>query len=101
MSIRLTQAGTEDFIAPEYIQMNQVDAYDWTRKPYEICFPLNKSWGYVVGELYVGIEKVMEWKQKADDSYANLLVNIGLKGDGAIEEEDIQTFQKFGKKLRK
>lgn len=93
--------GTEDFIAPEYIQMNQVDANDWTRKPSEICFPLNKSWGYVAGEPHVGVEKLLEWKQKADDSYANLLVNIGLKGDGSIVEEDIQTLQKFEKKLKK
>lgn len=92
--------GTEDFLAPEYIQLQNVDANEWTRKPAEICVPLNKSWGYVEGEPHMNIEQLLVWKQRADESFANLLINVGPRGDGSIDERDEKTLKQFSKYLK-
>lgn len=92
--------GTEDFLAPEYIQLQNVDANEWTMKPAEICVPLNKSWGYVEGENHLTLEQLLVWKQRADETFANLLINIGPLGDGSIDERDVKTLKKFSKYIK-
>ena len=93
--------GTEDFLAPEYIQLQHIDQGDKNRKPTEICFPLNKSWGYVVGEPHAGIDELMKWKEQAYQYNSNLLINVGPLGDGTILKEDIATLIEFGKRIKK
>ena len=82
--------GTEDFLAPEHGQLKKVK-FD---KPTEICFPLNRSWGYVEGEKHAGIDELIVWYENAGEYNANLLVNIGPKGDGSVVEKDLGTLRK-------
>jgi alpha-L-fucosidase len=101
ISYKFGVTGTEDFLAPEYIQLGRIDIEDKNRKPTEICFPLNKSWGYIVDEPQAGIDELMEWKEKADQINANLLINVGPVGDGSILKENVETLIEFGKRTKK
>lgn len=101
--------GEEDFMAPERSGNAKVGlqfevakmAYEKNRnKPREICNTLQPhAWGY--DKRNDGIHKstgeVLKMLEEAENLNANLLLNIGPKGDGSIPEEDRNTLRNVGK----
>lgn len=89
--------GTEDFKAPEH---KAVEAEKNT--PIEICTTLQKgSWGF---KQWAGWRNFDEAKHKlgiARKSNANLLLNVGPKGDGTFPAEAAQTLRKLGTAIRR
>ena len=100
--------GTEDFMAPErsgkarvgseYEIANQV--YELNKdKPKEICTTLQPhAWGYNQADdgKHHGPDEVMNMLEDAKAMNANLLLNIGPLGNGALPEEDIETLIEVG-----
>lgn len=103
--------GTEDFMAPERkgraVVGQQFEiarkVYELNKdKPREICNTLQPhAWGY--NERDDGHHKtagdVIQMLEDASEMNANLLLNIGPKGDGSIPDEDIATLTEAGKKI--
>ncbi len=104
--------GDEDFMAPERGGGAKVGqkfdvaeiAYQKNKdKPREICNTLQPhAWGY--NKKHDGNHKsandIIEMLNDAKKSNANLLLNIGPKGDGSFPEEDIIALKEAGKKLK-
>lgn len=93
--------GTEDFVAPERKGAARVgQQFEVARRVYElnqgkkreICNTLQPhAWGYHrqhEGE-HKTAEEVVALRQEALDLGANLLLNVGPKGDGGFPQEDI------------
>jgi alpha-L-fucosidase len=103
--------GTEDFMAPERkggaVVGKQFEVarrvYELNReKPKEICNTLQPhAWGYSKRDdgHHKSAEDVMQMLEDAMEMNANLLLNIGPKGDGSILDEDIATLTEAGKKI--
>ena len=103
--------GTEDFVAPEREGNKRVGeqfevarmVYEMNRdKPKEICNTMQpRQWGYA--KAYDGMHKsvadVLSLLEDAQSHHANLLLNVGPKGDGSFPEEDIQTLTAVGEIL--
>lgn len=104
--------GDEDFVAPERkgaaVVGHQFEVarrvYELNKgKPREICNTLQPhAWGYNRNDdgKHKTADEVWQILREARDINANLLLNIGPKGDGSIPEEDIQTLRTAGKRLR-
>jgi alpha-L-fucosidase len=104
--------GDEDFMAPERkgaaIVGQQFEVarmvYEKNKdKPREICNTLQPhAWGYNKSDdgLHKTADDVMQMLMDAEDMNANLLLNIGPKGDGSIPEEDVETLTEVGKRLK-
>lgn len=87
--------GTEDFFAPEHKAVENKD-----NKPMEICTTLQKgSWGWKKKARFIGIEKAMQKYKKARAIPANLLLNIGPKGDGSVPKEAVAILKEMGKRI--
>ena len=100
--------GDEDFMAPErgggarvgsqFEVANRV--YELNRsKPREICNTLQPhAWGY--NKQHDGNHKtaaeILEMLEDAASIDANLLLNVGPKGDGSFPEEDIRALEEAG-----
>lgn len=105
--------GDEDFMAPERKGGAKVGqqfevakrAYEKNQdKPREICNTLQPhAWGY--NKKHDGHHKtaddVINMLNDAKEIDANLLLNIGPKGDGSIPEEDIKALKEAGEILNK
>jgi len=103
--------GDEDFMAPERGGGAKVGeqfdvakiAYEKNKnKPREICNTLQPhAWGY--NKEHDGNHKsandIIEMLENAKKSNANLLLNVGPKGDGSFPEEDIKALKEVGKIL--
>ncbi len=104
--------GNEDFMAPERAGSVKVGeqfevakiAYEKNKnKPREICNTLQPhSWGYNKKDdgnhkSAVDVINILDDAKKIN---ANLLLNIGPKGDGSIPEEDIRVLTEAGKKIK-
>ncbi|MCC5830925.1 MAG: alpha-L-fucosidase [Phycisphaeraceae bacterium] len=91
----------EDFYAPErHIREGTLPS---DGRPYEICTTLQpSSWGYKAADdgKHHGPDWVMEQLEAAGKIPANLLLNTGPTGDGAIPEEDVTTLREVGQRLR-
>lgn len=104
--------GDEDFVAPERSGNAQVGqqfevarvVYDLNRdKPREICNTLQPhAWGYHRANdgKHKSAGDILEMLHQADSMDANLLLNVGPKGDGSFPEEDIEAIITAGKHLR-
>ena len=104
--------GEEDFMAPERGGGARVGqqfevarkVYELNKtKPREICNTLQPhAWGY--NKQHDGNHKtaddVIQMLQDAKAIQANLLLNVGPKGDGSFPEEDIQSLTEAGQKLK-
>lgn len=104
--------GEEDFMAPERGGGARVGqqfevarkVYDLNKdKPREICNTLQPhAWGY--NKQYDGnhkrAEEILEMLKDAADINANLLLNVGPKGDGSFPEEDIRALEQAGRILK-
>jgi len=103
--------GDEDFMAPERkggaVVGSQFEVarkvYELNKnKPKEICNTLQPhAWGYNKGDdgRHKSVDEVIQMLEDAREMHANLLLNIGPKGDGSIPEEDILTLTEVGKRL--
>lgn len=105
--------GDEDFMAPERGGGAKVGeqfdvakiAYEKNKdKPREICNTLQPhAWGY--NKKHDGkhktAEDVIDMLKDATKSNANLLLNVGPKGDGSFPEEDITALKEAGKLLKR
>lgn len=103
--------GDEDFMAAEREGRAKVGqqfnvaklAYEKNKdKPREICNTLQpQAWGY--NKIHDGNHKsandIIKILNNAKKSNANLLLNVGPKGDGSFPEEDIKALQKAGEML--
>lgn len=104
--------GTEDFMAPERkggaVVGNQFEVarkvYELNKdKPKEICNTLQPhAWGYNKRDdgQHRNVDDVIQMLETAREMNANLLLNIGPKGDGSIPEEDVVTLTEAGKMLK-
>ena len=105
--------GDEDFMAPERKGGATVGkqfeiarkVYEKNKnKPREICNTLQPhAWGYNKADdgIHKTSEEVLQMLKDAELMNANLLLNVGPKGDGSIPEEDVITLRKAGKMLYK
>ena len=72
-------------------------------KPREICNTLQPhAWGY--NKQFDGNHKtagdIMKLLAQADSMGANLLLNVGPKGDGSFPEEDVFAITEAGRLLK-
>lgn len=103
--------GDEDFMAPERGGAARVGqqfevarkVYELNKdKPREICNTLQPhAWGY--NKAHDGNHKsaneVMQMLEDARANNANLLLNVGPKGDGSFPDEDIRALTEAGQRL--
>ncbi len=104
--------GDEDFVAPERSGGAKVGqqfeaariAYEKNiNKPREICNTLQpNAWGYnrLNDGKHKTAEEIVKLLDEAGKSGANLLLNVGPKGDGSFPEEDITALTEAGKILK-
>jgi len=104
--------GEEDFMAPERGGGAKVGqqfevarkVYEMNKdKPREICNTLQPhAWGY--NKAHDGNHKtadeILEMLTDAAAMNANLLLNVGPKGDGSFPEEDISALKEAGRRLK-
>jgi alpha-L-fucosidase len=103
--------GNEDFMAPERGGNAKVgDQFEVAKmtyeknknKPREICNTLQHyAWGYVKTQEgnHKTADDIFKMLEDAKKANANLLLNVGPKGDGSFPEEDIKALKKVGKTL--
>jgi len=103
--------GEEDFMAPEREGRAKVGekfevalvAYERNKdKPSEVCNTLQpNAWGYNKKDdgNHKSAGDVINMLDDANKINANLLLNIGPKGDGSIPEEDIKALTEAGKRI--
>ena len=103
--------GDEDFMAPErgggalVGQQFEVarKVYELNKdKPREICNTLQPhAWGYNKQHdgNHKSAEEIMQMLTDASEINANLLLNVGPKGDGSFPEEDIAAITEAGARL--
>lgn len=89
----------EDFFAPEEGQIHSVKEREG--KPMEICATMQKgSWGYVKHADHLTKDEVMEKAEFAATQDSNLLLNIGLLGDGSVHPDDAAVLKAVGRQIR-
>ena len=105
--------GDEDFMAPERGGDARVGqqfdvasmVYEKNKeKPREICNTLQPhAWGYNKQHdgNHKSAEDILQMLEDARAIHANLLLNVGPKGDGSFPEEDISAILKAGARLQK
>ena len=98
--------GEEDYYAPEYHWLarepEKTKAMIASGKPIELCTGI-AGWGYRRAKdgKHRGADSVWENIEYAAKYHANLLLNIGPRGDGSIDPQDIVTLKALGKRIRK
>ncbi len=71
-------------------------------KPMEICNTLQPhAWGYNKQHdgNHKSADEILKMLEDAHSLNANLLLNVGPKGDGSFPEEDIRALEEAGAKL--
>lgn len=118
ISFKVGYTGDEDFLAPEHhprtILGNHYLPEEVRQKqltlPVEICTTLqvdpetNKGQGMWFDKSdarHLDPPEVMKLIEKAHAHPANLLLNTGLRGDGAVHPHDESTLRTVGKMLKK
>jgi len=99
--------GTEDFLAPEKTQVENLS--EKVDKPIEVCWTLQEEvppdahnrWGYVEGAKHMDPSTVLEHLEWTANMDANLLLNTGPLPDGSIHPEDVKTLKAVGRDIRK
>ena len=104
--------GDEDFMAPERGGGARVGqqfevarkVYEMNQdKPREICNTLQPhAWGYNRAHdgNHKNADEILEMLADAAAMNANLLLNVGPKGDGSFPEEDISALEEAGRRLK-
>jgi alpha-L-fucosidase len=89
--------GTEDFFAPEHRA-----AKARAGRPMEICTTLQQgSWGWKQGAPFLKVEQAMAKLANARAVPANLLLNVGPKGDGSIPPPAAAILREMGERIRR
>jgi len=103
--------GDEDFMAPERGGAAKVGqqfevarkVYELNKdKPREICNTLQPhAWGYNKKHdgNHKSADEILQMLEDARTINANLLLNVGPKGDGSFPEEDIRALEEAGARL--
>ena len=103
--------GSEDYMAPERGGNTKVgEQFDVAKivyeknkdKPREICNTLQPhAWGYNKNHdgNHKTAEDIIDLLEDAKKINANLLLNVGPKGDGSFPEEDINAIKEVGERL--
>ncbi|HSH20718.1 MAG TPA: alpha-L-fucosidase, partial [Draconibacterium sp.] len=103
--------GDEDFVAPErgggakvgqQLEVANIVYEKNKNKPKEICNTLQPhAWGYNKSNdgKHKSVEEVLKMLEDAKQANANLLLNVGPKGDGSFPDEDIKALEEAGRKL--
>jgi alpha-L-fucosidase len=106
ISYKYGLTGTEDFLAPEEVQLNREEVdLDNREKPWEICTSLHDGgstghklgWGYVEDARRFTLDENLKKIAYARGKGANILLNIGPLGDGSIHPDDIEMLKAIGK----
>lgn len=108
ISYKLAPTGLEDYYAPEMgwikdeSQKQKVEEMLHSDKPREICTSMSHGWGYVAtndGKHFPesAIWDDLEFAARLD---ANLLLNSGLRPDGSMDSQDVQTLLQIGNRIR-
>lgn len=87
-----------DFLTPEYAIMLEATPYKW-----ETCRGIGKSFGYNAAETEKDILSYSELVTLFADVVSkngNLLLNVGPRADGSIQEEHAALLRRFGRFLR-
>ncbi|MDD3927160.1 MAG: alpha-L-fucosidase [bacterium] len=83
-----------DFVTPEGHVAPSKD-------PWEACITLNDHWGWHRGDdNWKSPKEVAEMLRKCSAGHGNLLLNIGLKGDGSIPEKAVECLYPVGEWLK-
>ena len=83
-----------DFATPEQHMASDLEMW-------EACMTLNNNWGYHAGdENWKSPKEIAEMLRKAAAGQGNLLLNIGLKGDGSIPQKTIYILDEVGRWLK-
>lgn len=70
--------------------------------PLETCLTMNGAWGYnQTDKNFKSATTCLHYLIKAAGSGANLLLNVGPKPDGTIQEEAVERLAEMGRWLRK
>lgn len=89
--------GTEDFFAPEHKAIGNPSG-----KPMEICSTLqDRSWGYHATNRNLSTDEAWAKLVAARQGNANLLLNSGPMGDGAIPPAHAAVLRDLGTRLRR
>jgi alpha-L-fucosidase len=103
--------GDEDFMAPERGGGARVGqqfevarkVYELNKdKPREICNTLQPhAWGYNKAHdgNHKSADEILQMLEGARANNANLLLNVGPKGDGSFPEEDISALEEADKQI--
>ena len=103
--------GEEDFMAPErgggakvgqQFEVARMVYEKNKEKPMEICNTLQPhAWGYNKQHdgNHKSADEILKMLEDAHSLNANLLLNVGPKGDGSFPEEDIRALEEAGAKL--
>ena len=104
--------GEEDFMAPERGGNARVGqqfevarrVYELNKnKPREICNTLQPhAWGYNRQHdgFHKSAQEILEMLSNAAAMNANLLLNVGPRGDGSFPEEDVRALEEAGRILK-
>ncbi len=84
--------GTEDFRAPEFKQLSQLDPNP-SDKPLEICDSFLKEWGYVRNGTRNNADYIISGLAAANLLNANLLFNIAPMPDGSVHPDEEQALR--------
>lgn len=110
ISFKQGAIGEEDFTAPERGGHARVGeqfevarlAYEKNRdKPREICNTLQpRAWGYnrAMDGKHKTAAEILHMLEDAREMNANLLLNVGPKGDGSFPDEDIRSIAEAGRR---
>jgi alpha-L-fucosidase len=85
----------ENYQTPEQgIPAKQLD------HPWETCMTLGNAWGYVPNEQFKSSTKVIHLLIEIVAKGGNLLLGIGPRADGTLQEEAVQRLEEIGKWLK-
>ena len=123
ISSKFGPTGNEDFTAPEHNRYTfKEDAEDVLKqvkdllkeKPCEICTTIQDrveykypdipykpyKWFDDIRSRHKNVADVLKLLGDAEKCNSNLLLNIGLVGDGSVHPDDIQTLTELGNRLK-
>lgn len=108
ISYKLAPTGQEDYYAPEMgwikggSQMKKVEEMLHSGKPKEICTSMSRGWGYKAASDGKHFPEHVIWDdlEFAASLNANLLLNSGLRPDGSMDPQDVQTLTLIGNRIR-
>lgn len=106
ISYKLGPTGLEDYYAPEMgwikDRLQKTAEMLSSGKPREICTSMSPGWGYIAANVGKHFPESVIWGdlEFAASLDANLLLNSGLRPDGSMDPNDVQTLLQIGNRIR-